>query len=61
MNRNTIKAIQELAGHSELGTTSRYMHLSAAGRESAIKLLEQSKPEAVRGDMLETGKTANAS
>ena len=55
------QAIQELAGHSELGTTSRYMHLSPAARESAIKLLEQPKPEPLRGDMLETAKTANAS
>jgi integrase len=55
------KAIQELAGHQELGTTSRYMHLSPAARESAIKLLEQPKPQSARGEILETGETANAS
>jgi site-specific recombinase XerD len=55
------RAIQELAGHSELGTTSRYMHLSPAARDAAIRLLEQPQPEPPRGDILETGKTAIAS
>ena len=35
------KAIQELAGHSELVTTTRYMHLSPSAKDSAIRLLEQ--------------------
>ena len=49
-----IKAIQELAGHRELGMTQRYMHLSPAALDSAIRLLDQ--PTAVKnfGDMLET-------
>jgi len=34
------RAIQELAGHSELGTTQRYMHLSPAALEAAINLLD---------------------
>jgi site-specific recombinase XerD len=34
------RAIQELAGHQELGTTQRYMHLSPAAIESAIRLLD---------------------
>ena len=34
------RAIQELAGHQELSTTQRYMHLSPATLESAIRLLE---------------------
>ncbi|MFN8179085.1 MAG: tyrosine-type recombinase/integrase [bacterium] len=37
-------AIQALAGHSELITTQRYMHLSPAAKESAIRLLEQPAP-----------------
>jgi len=48
------RAIQELAGHRELSMTQRYMHLSPAALESAIRLLDQ--PSAVKkfGDILET-------
>ena len=35
------RAIQELAGHADLTMTQRYMHLSPAALESAIRLLEQ--------------------
>jgi len=35
------KAIQELAGHTTLAVTQRYMHLSPAEREGAIRLLDQ--------------------
>ncbi len=41
------RAIQELAGHQDLLTTQRYMHLSAAAIEGAIRLLEQPTPQAV--------------
>jgi integrase len=34
------RAIQELAGHQDLGTTQRYMHLSPAALDAAIRLLE---------------------
>src|SRR5207244_140876 len=34
------RAIQELAGHRDLITTQRYMHLSPAAIESAIRLLD---------------------
>ena len=34
------RAIQELAGHQDLATTQRYMHLSPAAIEGAIRLLE---------------------
>ena len=40
------RAIQELAGHQDLITTQRYMHLSAAAIEGAIRLLEQPTPPA---------------
>lgn len=35
------RAIQELAGHVDVGTTQRYMHLSPAATASAIRLLDQ--------------------
>ena len=38
------RAIQELAGHRDLGTTQRNMHLSPAALEAAIRLLERSEP-----------------
>jgi hypothetical protein len=41
------RAIQELAGHADLRTTQRYMHLGPAALESAIRLLEHSG----RGDI----------
>jgi hypothetical protein len=52
------KAIQELAGHRGLGMTQRYMHLSPAALDSAIRLLD--RPSAVQnfGDILETGRVS---
>ena len=47
------KAIQELAGHRDLEETQRYMHLSPAAVEGAIRLLEE-KTVAGFGDILET-------
>jgi hypothetical protein len=38
------RAIQELAGHMDLSMTQRYMHLSQAALDSAIRLLEQHGP-----------------
>jgi site-specific recombinase XerD len=34
------RAVQELAGHKELSMTQRYMHLSPAALDSAIRLLD---------------------
>ena len=39
------RAIQELAGHQDLSTTQRYMHLSPAAIEGAIRLLETRGPD----------------
>jgi len=35
------KVIQELAGHADLKTTMRYMHLAKGSKEAAIALLER--------------------
>ena len=48
------RAIQELAGHRELGMTQRYMHLSPAALDSAIRLLDQPSGVQSFGDILET-------
>jgi integrase len=47
------RAIQELAGHHDLSTTQRYMHLSPAAIENAIRLLDGSVTRF--GDGVETG------
>jgi integrase len=38
------RAIQELAGHQDLTTTQRYMHLTPAALEAAIRLLNKPGP-----------------
>ena len=50
------RAIQERAGHQELGTTQRYMHLTPATLEAAIRLLEPPGITHACGDILETGR-----
>ncbi len=49
------RAIQELAGHKDLSTTQRYMHLSPAAIEAAIRLLESPSAGSSFGDIVETG------
>ena len=52
------RAIQELAGHRELGMTQRYMHLGPASLDSAIRLLDQPAVLQSLGDILETGRVS---
>jgi len=47
MQGAAAKAIQELAGHSALAMTQRYMHLSPAAKDSAIALLNARPVESV--------------
>jgi integrase len=47
------KAIQDLAGHQELSMTQRYMHLSPAALDAAIRLLEAPGTYGFDGDIVE--------
>ncbi len=42
MRGASMKAVQELLGHTDIKVTMRYAHLGPAQRESAVALLEQS-------------------
>lgn len=53
-----MRAIQELAGHRDLSTTQRYMHLSPSALTDAIRLLDRSGGSEGRG---ERAATANLS
>ena len=50
-----VRAIQELAGHRDLTMTQRYMHVSPAAIESAVRLLDEPAPRQSFGDIVETG------
>jgi integrase len=51
-------AIKNLAGHSALATTERYMHLSPSALENAIQLLEAPTPTYVVDGRLRSGRVA---
>ena len=48
------RAIQELAGHRDLSTTQRYMHLSPSAVVDAIRLLDRPSTALGFGDIVET-------
>jgi integrase len=54
------RAIQDLAGHRDLSTTQRYMHLSPAAVDGAIRLLDRPPIPGTFGDILETGDSAKS-
>ncbi len=54
------RAIQELAGHRDLTTTQRYMHLSPAALEGAIRLLDHQGPAAGPYGRTESGRETEA-
>jgi hypothetical protein len=58
LDRAPPRAIQKLAGHRELGMTQRYMHLSPAALDSAIRLLDQPAVLQSFGDLLGTGRVS---
>ena len=49
------KVIQELAGHTHLSTTMRYMHLAEVHKEQTIRLLERRATPAPQGGRVEAG------
>jgi site-specific recombinase XerD len=51
------RAIQDLAGHRDLATTQRYMHLSPAALDSAIRLLDAAPVLSSRGEIVEAAGT----
>jgi integrase len=53
------KAIQELVGHKDLSMTLRYMHLSPASLETAIRLLDSPALICRRGNIVATASDAS--
>lgn len=44
MRGNNVKTIQEAAGHEDLKTTLRYMHLAPSAIDAAIRTLDEPAP-----------------
>ena len=54
------RAIQDLAGHKDLTTTQRCMHLSPAALEGVIRLLDHQGPTAGAYGRTESGRETEA-
>jgi len=57
MRGGSAPKIQILAGHQNLATTQRYMHLTPATLEATIRLLEHPQNVPAVGDIVETGQS----
>jgi integrase len=53
MRGAAARAIQDLAGHQDLATTERYMHLSPGAIDAAIRLLDSPGIDPSRGEIVE--------
>ena len=53
-----VGSIQALVGHRDLSMTQRYMHLSPAALDAAIRLLEVPQGRTTRGEIVETATSA---
>jgi integrase len=60
MRGGSARSIQELAGHQDLATTQRYMHLTPATLDATIRLLDPPETDSAGGDIVETGRSQMA-
>ena len=56
MRRGSAREIQKLAGHQNLATTQRYMHLTPATLGATVGLLNHPQNVPAVGDIVETGR-----
>ena len=56
MRGGSARSIQELAGHQNLATTQRYIHLTPATLEATVRLLDHPQNVPAVGDIVETGR-----
>jgi site-specific recombinase XerD len=51
-----VTAVKELAGHRDISTTMRYVHLAPSVLTEAIALLDGRGMSPARGDIVETAR-----
>ena len=59
MLRAPAIAIKKLAGHANVQTTMRYLHLSPTEKGRAIALLDEAVPQSANGTLAAHGKEGN--